>query len=520
MPSSAHTSSMQADHRADPVRSESCPTPTLPPVAGAADSLRTLAAKDAEHLTDPPSRVGLSSRLGRVCSAPCHFSPRISQDLTESLLNNSEQSSQKDLLLFETRVQDDWSEASFGWKLVVPYAKYVTQQTRFRSPKKGRVRAHSDVPCLPIECLDDDRFNPWKAAVRPDTYQYVPNNGCYRTNKPGPSRVTKQLQDWLASKSPRSIKERQLKKAGDLMKRDQQKDQHHLVDPCDDHDEVNRVAVITAVDNTSSAKRLPVQAVINQKDRASEMLHFAAKRLQPHGQKPIKSAATSERFMADFHTRLSALERGTRSQCVSGVSRATDSSTASAGHFPGQIASTVQVKDYIPNTTRLAIQKKNVQRYNYGEELFTVVPMCKAETPRLRPLEKVTPKQKQGEGGAAGEESPSSAPHADETGAQKDSQDPSAPSTAELPASKLPDSCGISLARSAIARTNFRIEQMRNSPLRSTIGSTKPKAFFVHKGSGLALLKNGAVRYTITKNTWCLFPLVNEVQPAGYRPII
>ena len=98
-----------------------------------------------ESYTTTPRSTLTSSRLGksdkdvsedasvhsatpkdRVRSAPSHFSTHLTESLTERLVDNSEQWSLDDCLISESAVHDDWSEAAFGWRIVTPYAKYVT----------------------------------------------------------------------------------------------------------------------------------------------------------------------------------------------------------------------------------------------------------------------------------------------------------------------------------------------------------------------------------------------------------
>ncbi|XP_076470646.1 uncharacterized protein LOC143300684 [Babylonia areolata] len=437
-----------------------------------------------------------------------HFSPQFSQSLTQSLLDDSEQRVFQDHCASETIIWDDWKEASFGWQLVVPYPKYATHRHRPRPRKselslgrKGSMKTQSDFRCL-TDNNDDGRFCPWKESVEPVSYCYIPNNGWYRSIKPGPTKLSREVQEWmegmLASKSAKSMLARQLRKAADNnAQHTRSGDSVPVVSNEADTQSQATTDMIQKRDREVSLLSLGKRCGafprrVNQKDRTTEILQFAAKRLQSQAHQ-LKSS--NNRLKANCNGYFSASHTESHTTCNSGVSRKSTSELTLHDHFPLNATDKRQLTEaYLPNTTRLSIQSKNHQRYE--EDLFTFIPMCRQET--LRPLAKLTPKQKETEE-TCGQEKRLS-PQTDSKGKKEQSSlqvDVIAPATATVYPPE--ESCGIRTARSAIARTNLRIEEMRNSPLRSSHASGKARSFFAHKGSGLALLKNGVLRYTVTK---------------------
>ncbi|ESO95001.1 hypothetical protein LOTGIDRAFT_160756 [Lottia gigantea] len=101
-----------------------------------------------------------------------------SKELTEQLLEISDE---ENLYFFNKPISsDDWSEAVSGWKASPPYPKYV-QSSRKRKPV-----GNSDMYGI-VRCVNDDDSDHylkfWRAAVEPLTFRYVPNNALYRLNK-------------------------------------------------------------------------------------------------------------------------------------------------------------------------------------------------------------------------------------------------------------------------------------------------------------------------------------------------
>ncbi|XP_050399186.1 uncharacterized protein LOC126816562 [Patella vulgata] len=97
---------------------------------------------------------------------------------TENLLNIDDFQSSLSIVN-DTICSEDWSEAVCGWKSLPPYPKYVTG---LRKRKTVDQESNGVVKCV----NDDDsdhHLKPWRASVEPTTFRYVPNNGKYRLDK-------------------------------------------------------------------------------------------------------------------------------------------------------------------------------------------------------------------------------------------------------------------------------------------------------------------------------------------------
>ena len=480
-------------HSSETLRCESYTTPRS---VGIDSSLSKRVTKDpdeeANNSVVSPAR-DVKNRDG-VRSAPSHFSPQVSQNLIERLVDNSEQCALEDTLVFESSVFDDWSEAASGWRVVVPYPKYLTQQPPIRHKSESALKKASVSSRTAVRCVDED-FNDeqvcpaWKANVEPVTYRYVPNNGYYRSHKSS----NRDLREWLSVKkykSEKSVVTPEVRHVQKTLKRDLE---YHFKVP----NEENTAAVQKATIQYHDSAVKPKQG--DQRDRSHDVPNIA-KRLPAREQQLVKSA--SDLFMENFNTRLNALEKEIHTPYTPAISKKPSDSPA-LNHSPIQI--TKKLKEVrITDTMKPTIQSTKRHGGNFGQDLFTVIPMCKREVP-LRPLEKLTPKQKQMEKGSSRERSPSPEVHSqqeeeDEVEEEEDLVIMLASATTQPP--PLPrdtDSSGINTARSAIAMTNFNIEKMRNIPLGSEF-SDKQKSFVVQKGFGQATVRKGAMHYRVTNN--------------------
>ena len=484
-------------HSSETLRCESYSTPRSVGVDG---SLGKEVTKDPDEETDHtviPSARGVKNRDG-VHSAPSHFSPQISQNLTERLLDNSEQCSLEDCVVFESSVLDDWSEATSGWRVVAPYPKYITHQppSRHKSEsalKKARVSSRTAVRCVDDDFSGEQLCPAWKGNVEPVTYRYVPNNGYYRSHK-----SSRDMREWLTvkkNKSGKCVVTPEIRQVQKTLKRDLE---YHLF-------KVPNEENTAAVENTTAVQYqeptvTPVQAQGDQKDRSHYFTH-TSKRLPAREQQLIKSA--SDLFMENFNTRINALEKEIHTPYAPAVGKKLKESTLN--HSPTQI--TKKLKEVrIPDTMKPTIQSTKQHSGNFGQDLFTIIPMCKREAP-LRPLEKLTPKQKQMGKHSSREMSPSQDVQFQQEEEEEEEEDMmimlAAATSHPPPLPKDADSgssnTGINTARSAIAMTNFDIEKMRNVPLRTEFGG-KPKSFVVRKGSGPVTLRGGAMHYSVTNS--------------------
>ena len=446
--------------------------------------------KEADHSAASSVR-DVKNRDG-VRSAPPHFSLQVSQNLTARLLDNSEQCSLEDSLVFESSVFDDWSEAASGWRYVVPYPKYLTQQvpTQHKSEsagKKASVSSRTAVRCVDEDFSGEQLCPAWKGNVEPVTYRYVPNNGFYRSQK-----SSRDMREFLAVKrykAEKSVITPEVRLVQKTLKRDLE---YHFKIPNEES---------TAAGQNTAATVKPNQTQVDQRDRSRDFTH-TVKRLPAREQQLMKSA--SDLFMENFNTRLNALEKEIHTPYAPVISKKSSDSPSALNHSPTQI--TKKLKEVrITDTMKPTIQSTRQHNGNLGQDLFTIIPMCKPEVP-LRPLEKLTPKQKQMEKNSSQERLPSpdtpSQQHEEEGELDEDMVIMLASATSQPPPlPKDTDSSGINTARSAIAMTNFDIEKMRNIPIRSDLGG-KPKSFMVQKrsGSGPATIQKGPVHYSVTNS--------------------
>ncbi|KAK7115153.1 uncharacterized protein [Littorina saxatilis] len=452
--------------------------------------------KDSEE-TSSPSPSNASSARDGVRSAPSHFSQAVSQALTEKLVDNSEQCSLDDILVFESSVLDDWSEAASGWREVVPYPKYISGQPPPRnksetSLKKGHPSSRTMIHCIDEDFGDDQYCPPWKANVEPVTYRYVPNNGYYRDNK-----NNRGIQDWHSqkkSRSGKSIVTPEMRQAQKTLKRDLE---NHFKG--------------SGEENSTTATQEPVekpqQTQAQQREICTEITH-SIKRLPAKEQQLMKSA--SDLFMENFNTRLGALHKEIQTPYGPIITKRVDFSNF-PNHSPTQI--TKKLREVRANDTmKSTIQASRQHSANFGEDLFTVIPMCKPEVP-LRPLEKLTPKHKQMEKSASRDRSPTPklVSQADELeGDDYDEEDIdddeemmimlAAATTQPHSFPKGAEPSGINTAHLALAMTNFDIEKTRNVALPADYSGRKPKPFVVGKAGGPSSQLSGAMRYTLTNS--------------------
>ncbi|KAL8603966.1 hypothetical protein ACOMHN_039010 [Nucella lapillus] len=431
----------------------------------------------------------VSKRAG-VRSAPSHFSAQVSQSLTEKLLHNSEQCSLDDTLVFECSVVDDWKEAASGWNVVVPYPKYVAHPPpathKTQSPfKKTGVNSRTAVRCVD-EMFEEQQCPSWKGNVEPVTYRYVPNNGYYRNHKP-----MRDMKEWPVIKKPKSDRSHitaEMRQAQKTLKRDLENQFR------------NNSEESASTENSFGVSRT-VTAQCRESSFRPGLTDFLpdavpiTKRLPAREQQLMKSAR--DLFMEKFNTRLSVLEKELQTPYAAGASKKPGTESSSApNHSSTQLSKKLKEGRTASGSSKPTIQSTKQHGSDFGEDLFTVVPICKREVP-LRPLEKLTPKQKQMEKNTSSHDrSPS--PESVEEEEEEDLMIVLACATSHPPPlTKGPDSNGISTARSAIAMTNFDIEKMRNVPLHSEVGgSSRPKTFAVHKEGG-GSVSRGMMRYAV-----------------------
>ncbi|XP_076449799.1 uncharacterized protein LOC143286097 [Babylonia areolata] len=444
-------------------------------------------------ITDPPSNH-VTNRAG-VRSAPSHFSAQVSQSLTEKLLDNSEQCSLDNALVFECSVVDDWSEAASGWGVVVPYPKYIAPQPQPQHKSQSVHKKGSMSGRTAVRCVDEDfggQVCPsWKGNVEPVTYRYVPNNGYYRNHKP-----IRDVKEWPAMKRTKSEKFRvtpEMRQAQKTLKRDlENRFRSSGEESASSQNTSGAGQLVSGQYHETFVKSL--QTGSQYRDRVPDTTSIS-KRLPAREQQLIKSA--SDLFMEKFNTRLSALEKELQTPSAPVVSKkSTTESTTAHNHSPRQMSK--KLKDVrVPETMKPTIQSTKQHGSDFGEDLFTVIPMCKPEVP-LRPLEKLTPKQKQMEKSTSSRDRSPSPEVQSEEEEEDDLMIMLACATSNPPPlPKDPDSQGISTARSAIAMTNFDIEKMRNISLQSEFAGNKPKPFLTQKEGVGGGGGRGMMRYTV-----------------------
>ena len=471
-------------HSTDGLQYESYTTPRSLALESASEKLNNGESEAETDRSSVPSTREVIRRDG-ARSAPSHFSQQVSQNLTERLLDNSEMTTLEDSLYFESSVFDDWGEAASGWRVVCPYPKYVSQPppARHKSEtvlKKGSVGVRATVRCIDEDFGGEHLCPSWKGNVEPVTYRYVPNNGYYRNHKP-----IRDVREWPMMKKTKSEKSRltpEMRQAQKTLKRDLD---NHFRGLQDDY-------TSASVHGTDAVQY--EECVVKPPQSYADHITHIPKRLPFREQQLIKSA--SDLFMENFNSRLSALEKEIQIPNVPAVSKKQGESSAVPNHSPTQLSKKLK-EVRVPESVKPTIQSTRQHADNFGDDLFTVIPMCKPEVP-LRPLEKLTPKQKQMEKSSNTSRERSPSPHPPSTEEEEDdlmivlacatSQPPTLPKDA--------DSSGISTARSAIAMTNFDIEKMRNIPLRANF-SGKPKPFLLHKDSGGTRGGRPTMRYTV-----------------------
>lgn len=424
-------------------------------------------------------------RDGIRSAPPSHFSTQLCESLTEKLLEHSEQRSLDDTLVFESSVFDDWCEAASGWRHVVPYPKYVNKPNPNNKVESVQ-KKQSSGRRVSVRCVDDDFASDplcpsWKANVEPVTYRYIPNNGCYRINK----STSRDPREWLAAlrktRSERVLVTPEVRQTQRTLKKD-----------LDSHFKGGAEPVMEQRSEPS----------VSDKPSTEQVSLFSSKRLAPREQLMVKSA--SDLFMENFNSRLSALEKEIQTSYPAVQSKKPPDTTSSVN--PATVSFRQKIKEARqPVTPKASIQSTQAGSPNISEDLFTVIPiMGKPEIP-LRPLEKLTPKQKQMEQNFDVSFDEPQSP----SDTQGDDTNIILASATSQPQSSQRDSDsnqGINTARSAIAMTNFDIEKMRmrpplerHVPLRSDFH--KSRSFLVPQGHGLPPSgRRGAMRYAHTRD--------------------
>lgn len=467
--------------------------------------------RDAEPVTNrgrADDKI-VRQRDGVRSAPPSHFSSTLCENLTEKLLEDSEQRSVDDTILFESSVLDDWCEAASGWRHVVPYPKYVSrqpQQSKAESSiKKGSGRHVS------VRCVDDDFGNDfmcpaWKANVEPVTYRYIPNNGCYRNSKSN----SRESREWLLARKSRAERAvgnvtPELRQAQKALKKDLD---NHFKGGSDSNSQLSSQQPQQAPQQPQPLPEQSDKACTQQTNSTakpeggqSKKYSYSGKQLLPKEQLLMKSA--SDLFMENFNSRLSALEKEIHTSYAPVQSRKPQDMTT----IHPTLNLTKKIREArVPDTPKSMTQTILDSNPNISGDLFTVIPMCKPEMP-LRPLEKLTPKQKQIEQssgtGMSMPQSLSSTPEIQTKIILASAATQPQPTHRDSDASQ-----GINTARSAIAMTNIDIEKMRmrpsmdrHVPLRPEF-HTRAKSFLVQQGHAMVpTARKQAMRYTTMAET-------------------
>ncbi|XP_005093558.1 uncharacterized protein LOC101853840 [Aplysia californica] len=329
------------------------------------------------------------------------------QQLVEDLADEAEQQAVLDTVAIETEQEDDIPEMVCGWGCSTSSLPKAPQPKRVVGLRRRNPRAMAseiDTSKMVVRCVKEDYNSEhhkiaWKANVEPGTYRYICNNGIYRSTKFANTGT-----DWVTAKRSRFFTERsvpnpEVRQAQRTLKKDlnqhfrAQQQEHYLQIPEHPTFHLTHGPSLRQSDGLVVPSTAPTVNVTGASSPRAATCTESSRPItndQQKDPKMVKSA--SDLFVENFSSRMTAFEKE-----KSDVHPKTPDNGLKPGTIPASAVSAIhnthlrRIHDSPDTAKFLAKQAEDI-----AKDVFMVKPVLRAEQP-LKPLEKLTPQQKNSE---------------------------------------------------------------------------------------------------------------------------